>query len=330
MNNTDLVKVEDIISNEAVTTARIKLPPSVEFGRQLGSLRDSGAHDLLDEFGKEGEHSWLERPVRLGERPFLLRLTEGGSNEAATTVILRLQADDNSDSPPTEAEVQAAVEMAARRFDWELDMEAVRRTLVVNEYGTELVARFWPFRPANMAGPWEGLLRTVISNQIYPGLAVRLQQAVLTNFGEGAVNFNGKTYKFYPSPERLVEVFPEELLDLRFSRQKASYLPGIARMLLEEPEKFNWERLRHLPGPEAVAILDELPGVGPWTSHYVAMRGLPHPDVFIDEAGLRKLLAANFDRRAELSSDEFAKLTEVYAPYRSLACYYSYMKLYTV
>src|SRR5690242_3947432 len=107
MNNTDLVKVDDISSDEAVTTARIKLPPSVEFGRQLSSLRDSGAHDLLDEFGKEGEHSWLERPVRLGEPPFLLRLTEGGSTEAATTVILRLQADDTTDSPPTEAEVQA-------------------------------------------------------------------------------------------------------------------------------------------------------------------------------------------------------------------------------
>jgi DNA-3-methyladenine glycosylase II len=325
------IKLDPIIpvkGAETAVTAQLRLPPSIDFGRQLSGLRDSGAHDLLDEFGSENDHAWLERPIRLNEQSFLLRLTVGASDDSALLVQLRLQADDDATDPPSEDQVQEAVAFAAQRFSWELDMEAVREVLSVNEYGAELVARFWPLHPSNLAGPWEGLLKTVISNQIYPGLAVRLQQALLDNYGENPTRFNGRTYKFYPSAERLAEVDPGELIEMRFSRQKASYLPGIARMLLDQPDKFNWARLRGLPGPEAVAVLDELPGVGPWTAHYVAMRGLSHLDVFIDETGLRKLLAHHFDRRAELSSEEATKLTAVYAPYRSLACYYSYMLLY--
>ncbi len=326
------IKVDDFSpdqGHEAAVIARLRLPALVNFQQQLDSLRESGANDLLDELGAKGEHSWLERPIQLNGQPFLMRLTDNGSDESETNVGLRLQAADEANDPPGEIEIHQAVALASQRFWWELDMEAVRQALSVNEYGQELVTRFWPARPTNLPGPWEALLKTVVSVQIYPGLATRLQQALLDNYGENPTNFSGRTYRFYPSVERLAEVYSEDLLGMRFSRQKANYVPGIAQMILAQPEKFDWERLRGLPGPEAVAILDELPGVGPWTAHYVAMRGLPHPDVFIEEAGLRKALAANLDRRAELSATEAAQLTAIYAPYRSIACYYTYMKMYS-
>ncbi len=328
------VKIENISpdkTDEVVITAQLTLSSSVDFEWQLKSLRESGAHDLLDEFGKSDDHSWTERPVRLvSGRAFLVRLTAQSAGEPASLVNLRMQADDDSQEALNETEVREVAEWTARRFDWEIDMQEVRTALSVDQYGQELLARFWPARPANMAGPWEGLLKTVVSVQIYPGLATRLQQALLDNYGASQAKFNGRSYTFFPTIERMAEADPEELLEMRFSRQKARYLPGLAQMILNQPERFNWEYLRNLPGPEAVAVLDELPGVGPWTSNYVAMRGLPHPDVFIDEAGLRKALAASYDRRADISSEELAKLTAIYAPHRSIACYYTYMKMYQV
>jgi 3-methyladenine DNA glycosylase/8-oxoguanine DNA glycosylase len=257
-----------------------------------------------------------------------LRLTSVPAQEGA--IDLTLLADDQSGDIPQEETVGQAVEFASRRFWWELDMAAVRETLSVNDYGRDLVARYWPMRPANLAGPWEGLLRTVISNQIYPGLAVRLQRALLDFYSESSAVFLGQSYKFYPPAERVAEIMPDDLLGLRFSRQKARYIPGLAQKLLDQPERYDWQRLKELPGVEAVATLDELPGVGPWTAHYVAMRGLPHADIFVDEAGLRKTLAVGFDRPPDISAEEAAGLAAPFAPFRSLACYYSYMKMYHV
>jgi 3-methyladenine DNA glycosylase/8-oxoguanine DNA glycosylase len=318
--------------NNAVS-ARLQLPSWIDFPAQLQMLKNSGAHDILDEFGTSADSKlqYVERPAWLNEHGLhLLRLSAADKTDDATFVNLRLQAPDSADAPPDDATLQAALTLATRRFDWDLDMEAVKKALLVNEYGMELVGRFYPAVPANLPGAWEGLLKTVISNQIYPGLAVRLLRGLLEFYSDRKAHIGGKEYRYYPSPEFVATLDQEDLLGLKFSRQKAKFLPGIANMLLENPEKFDWERLRSLPGPEAVAILDELPGVGVWTANYVGMRGLPHWDVFIDEGGLRKLLANVYDRRAELSDDEFTKLTEVFAPYRSIACYYSYMKMYDV
>jgi 3-methyladenine DNA glycosylase/8-oxoguanine DNA glycosylase len=327
------VQLEDLTRFEGATQgARVKLrlDASVDFHQQLESLRYSGANDILDTFGQDASGEWLERPLMLGERPFLLRLTGLPATDEAAFVELSLTADDHFAEPPTEAGVREAIEFAARRFWWELDMADVRKALVVNEYGQDLVGRYWPNRPANLVGPWEGLLRTVISNQIFPGLAVKLQKGLVDFYSEQTATFQGKPYKFYPSVERVADIAPDDLLGLRFSRQKARFVPGLATMLLEQPDRFNWEKLKALPGAEAVAILDELPGVGPWTAHYVAMRGLPHLDVFIDEAGLRKTIALGFNRPPDLSGEEAARLAAPFAPYRSIACYYSYMKMYQV
>jgi AraC family transcriptional regulator of adaptative response / DNA-3-methyladenine glycosylase II len=43
-----------------------------------------------------------------------------------------------------------------------------------------------------------------------------------------------------------------------------------------------------------VERLCAIPGVGPWTAHYVAMRALGEPDAFpASDLGLRRALAAN-------------------------------------
>jgi 3-methyladenine DNA glycosylase/8-oxoguanine DNA glycosylase len=321
------LELQDITTSAETITAHLIPAAPYSFKRSLESLKESGANDQTDTL--DPGLKWLERPVKIGDAFFLLRLEDHSPDSDNPLLNLTLRASDEADDPPGEIELQEAVRRVSLRFYLEIDMQEVRRVLSVNEYGEELVNRFWPTRPTGLGGAWEGLLRTVISNQIYPGLAVRLQQSLLDIYGQKA-SFGGVQRRLFPSPVQLVEVMPDELLALRFSRQKAAYLPGIAKKVLDEPEKYDFETMRNLPGEEAVAVLDELPGVGPWTAQYVAMRGLYHNDVFIDEGGLRKTLAAAFDRRADISEEELRKLVSVYAPCRTFACYYSYMRMYNV
>jgi len=66
-----------------------------------------------------------------------------------------------------------------------------------------------------------------------------------------------------------------------------------------------------------------LPGVGPWTAHYVAMRALREPDAFpADDLGLRRALG---DRGRPISRSALAKLSEEWRPWRAYAAMYLWM-----
>ena len=317
--------IASVPSHATAVTAMLQPTGAFDLRQSLETLKVSGALDYLDRLADD--MSWFERPILLHDRPFLLRLTDLSTQVQEPQLAMSLQADDRTEESPDEGRVAQAAEWVNRRFFLDVDMERVRAALSVNEYGEDLCTSFWPTRPVNLSGPWDGLLKTVISTRIFPGLAKRLQDGLIQSYGSIAY-FDGQAYGFFPSIERLATVSPDELLAMKFSRQKADYLPGIAQMMVSEPTKFDFERLRGLSGEEAVAILDELPGVGPWIAHYTAMRCLAHQDVFTDEEGLRKALGAGMQLRAVPSSRELVNLTKVYAPYRSFACYYTYMRMY--
>jgi AraC family transcriptional regulator of adaptative response / DNA-3-methyladenine glycosylase II len=66
-----------------------------------------------------------------------------------------------------------------------------------------------------------------------------------------------------------------------------------------------------------VASWCELPGIGAWTAHYVAMRALSHPDAFpAADLVLRKALA---DGGTPLSARAVESLAEHWRPWRAYA-----------
>jgi AraC family transcriptional regulator of adaptative response / DNA-3-methyladenine glycosylase II len=66
-----------------------------------------------------------------------------------------------------------------------------------------------------------------------------------------------------------------------------------------------------------------LPGVGPWTAHYVAMRALREPDTF--PAGDLALRRALGDRGRPISTAALTKLSEQWRPWRAYAAMYLWM-----
>jgi AraC family transcriptional regulator of adaptative response / DNA-3-methyladenine glycosylase II len=64
---------------------------------------------------------------------------------------------------------------------------------------------------------------------------------------------------------------------------------------------------------ETMAALEALPGIGPWTAHYVAMRALRWPDAFpASDLGIRKALGG-------MTAKEAAARAERWRPWRSYA-----------
>jgi 3-methyladenine DNA glycosylase/8-oxoguanine DNA glycosylase len=65
----------------------------------------------------------------------------------------------------------------------------------------------------------------------------------------------------------------------------------------------------------------ELPGVGPWTANYIAMRALGDPDAFpASDLGLLKAMEMSSPRRLE-------EIAEAWRPWRSYAALYLWESL---
>jgi DNA-3-methyladenine glycosylase II len=308
-------------------TAHVILTPPTDWTLReaLDQIIDSGATDALERV--DSERHWIERYVLCDDVPLLSRLES--IPDDPLHLRLTLQSADDAPAAPSTAQVEWMVAEYTRRFCWDVDMDLVRTALERTEYGAALAARFLPLRPVNDADAWSTLVRIVVSNQIYPGLATKLNQTLREQYGARA-RFNGEWVHFYPYPDVLAEVQPDDLRPLSFSRQKADYLPAIGDAVAANPEQYDWQRLRTVSPAEVLTTLQALYGVGTWTAHYVAMRGVAHHDIFIDDKTTRQMVGVGHGKGEKINDSTFAKLTSPFAPYRSFACYYAFTAHYNL
>jgi len=288
-----------------------------DFTQSLSFMDDSGANDRLDVFDKEA--GFLQRAMLLQDHPYLVTL-EAQENTDLEVIV---QSPDGEETPDGSI-LQSAVEWANRRFWLDVDMEDVKATIAGDDFGDMLVDTIFPLRPANYASAWEALLISVNHAQVYPGLAKQLDDNLAEVFGVKAT-FDEQSYYLTPRPFDMLRAEEEELKGLRFSRQKADYLTSIPQTVMDDPD-YDFEDMRSRDGQEVVKTLKKLRGVGEWTSQNVAMRGLPHKDVFIDEDNTRKAIAPFYYRNLDsITKRNFQETVARFAPYRSFACFYTYM-----
>ncbi len=167
------------------------------------------------------------------------------------------------------------------------------------------------------ATPFEALVWAILGQQINLALAFRLRQRVIRRYGtevcEGLIA--------HPRPETMAAADPEELGRMQISRAKAAYLISISEAVasgaLPLDDLATWDLT------EAEACLRSQKGIGPWTAHYVLMRGLGFPDcVPLGDSALATALERGLKLEARPNPKEVAKLMAPYAPHRSLATFH--------
>ena len=136
------------------------------------------------------------------------------------------------------------------------------------------------------ADGFELAVRAILGQQVSVVAATRIAARLVDKFGEDiAAPVDGLT-KLFPTPEALAALDPSEIAATGVVSVRARAIVALASEVVAG-------RLRLEPSAEVastVAALEELPGVGPWTAQYIAMRALawpdafPHPDVAVIKA----------------------------------------------
>ncbi|OLT50913.1 AlkA N-terminal domain-containing protein [Cellulosimicrobium sp. CUA-896] len=207
------------------------------------------------------------------------------------------------------ADLPAAIARVRRLFDLDADPHAVDEVLVADPALAGAVRATPGVRVPGAVDGAEILVRALVGQQISVAAARTHLSRLAGALGAPFRSRFGPTLLF-PTAGRLAEDGPAHL---RGPARRTAAVHGAARALADGALA-----LSAADDPATMcAALEALPGVGPWTSGYVAMRVLHDPDVLLDgdlalRAGARALGLPD-DRRT------LAAHAARWAPWRSYA-----------
>jgi AraC family transcriptional regulator of adaptative response / DNA-3-methyladenine glycosylase II len=122
---------------------------------------------------------------------------------------------------------------------------------------------------------FEIAVRAIIGQQVTVKAARTVTQRIVDAFGEPIATGDAALTRLFPSAARLANADAGAIAARGMPLKRAETLVALARAVAEG-------RLRLARGAIAAgrAGLAQIPGIGPWTIEYVALRGLGDPDAF--------------------------------------------------
>ncbi|HRO26191.1 MAG TPA: AlkA N-terminal domain-containing protein, partial [Luteimonas sp.] len=289
-------------SGDETLVLRLNYRPPYDFAAMLDFLHgralpgvekvdDSGYRRVIGDSDAPG---WLH----VGAWP------RGGGDEAHA---LRLEL--HGCPPPR---LLGVVERVRRMFDLDADPRTINAALSRDTRLRTLVRK----RPGlRLPSGWDGFeiaVRAVVGQQVSVAAARTVSARLAERFGTPlpeAFAAQGLTHLF-PTPERLADA---DLSGIGLTGARAATIRTIAQAVVESHVDF---RVEHTLD-EVVARWTALPGIGPWTAQYIALRALGHPDAFpAGDLVLQKHLPGDGSR---LTEKALLARAEHWRPWRAYA-----------
>lgn len=162
---------------------------------------------------------------------------------------------------------------------------------------------------------FELAVRAVLGQQITVAAARTLSSRLVERLGEPLDTGHPQLNRLFPDADTLARVEPQVLGELGIVRQRQTALQAVARAVLDGALD-----LSAGTDPERCAqALLALPGIGPWTAQYIAMRALRWPDAWpVGDVALTQALGLPAHRSAA-AHRQAAQAAERWRPWRSYA-----------
>jgi len=286
-----------VAAQEGVLVLRMGYRPPYDFTAMLDFLRGRALPgvELVD------ERSYA-RVVGPATSPGWLRVSAWPEGEHALKLELR-----GVDS----AQLLSIVNRLRRMFDLDADPHAIASALSVDPRLRPLLKK----RPGlRLPSAWDGFevaMRAVIGQQVSVAAARTFTARLAQAYGEPLPpDFADGLQHLFPTPEALADA---DLSAIGLTRSRADTVRTVARAVLNGDVDFRSERTLE----EFVSRWVALPGIGPWTASYIAMRGLGHPDAFpADDLVLQKAVPTDGSR---MTAKALTARAQAWRPWRAYA-----------
>ncbi len=201
--------------------------------------------------------------------------------------------------------------LVAQVRDWlDLDADPARIAQVIGQDFPKATGQRLP----GCLDGFELAVRAVLGQQISVKAARTLGQRLVNALGEPCATPWPELNRTFPSPARLAQEDKAPLMgSLGIVRQRQQAIQALARAV----ESGTLDLRPQAPVAPTLQALMALPGIGPWTAHYIAMRALRWVDAWpVQDVALQTALGV---RQHPRPTQALEQLGQAWQPFRSYA-----------
>lgn len=290
------------------------LPGDFDWNANLGYLSREKNECMYDI-----ENGILTRVIAIGAIHFLVQVSIIDNNQ----MIIQLL---NASKPIVDWQRNELVSYIREWFDLDRDLTPFYEMAQADPLLHLPVQKFYGLRVIGIPDLFEALCWGVLGQQINLAFAYSLKKQFVEGFGD-SIEWNGKQYWAFPTYERIAQLTPADLADIKMTVKKSEYIIGIARLMA--CGELSKENLMRMNFKAAEKSLIQIRGIGPWTANYVLMRCLRFQTAFpIDDVGLLNSIKVlrNMDRKP--TKAEILDLSGPWKNWEAYATFYLWRVLY--
>lgn len=297
------LRKRDIAARDEGLSLRLGYRPPYDFEAMLDFLRGRALPGVEHVDGES-----YTRVIGTPAAPGWLRVGRADAKAGEHALSLELHG-------AAPGELLGIVQRLRRMFDLDADPQAIAAALSRDARLRPLLRK----RPGlRLPSGWDGFeiaVRAIIGQQVSVAAARTLTARLAQRFGhalegDAAMQFPASLTHLFPTPDALADA---DGTAIGLTRARAQAVRTVARALLDGDADFRSERTLE----DFVARWVALPGIGPWTAHYMALRALGHPDAFpAEDLVLQKAVPIDGSR---LSAKALTARAEAWRPWRGYA-----------
>lgn len=212
-------------------------------------------------------------------------------------------------SPSLLPALMPLVARVRRMFDLDAHPDAIAAVLGRDKLLAPLVRKRRGLRVPGAIDPFEASVRALLGQQVSVAAATTLAGRFAERLGAPHASTDPALRHRFPAPADVVAAGVDAIAKLGLPGKRAAAIHNFARLVDRGEVVLD-------AACELDAFVDqlvELPGIGPWTANYLAMRALHVPDAFpAADLGVQKALRRAGPRAAEARA-------EAWRPYRAYA-----------
>ncbi|MGO9513705.1 MAG: AlkA N-terminal domain-containing protein [Steroidobacteraceae bacterium] len=201
-------------------------------------------------------------------------------------------------------------------FDLGAAPDAVSTLLSQDPMLAGAVRRLPGLRVAGAFDGFELAVRAVLGQQVSVKAATTLAGRWAQSFGTPIATPYPELNRLTPNAQRMADIAADDIAALGIVGGRARCLVALAKAVIDRRVVLAYAANVE----EQVEALQRLPGVGPWTAQYIAMRALHWPDAF-PGSDLMLLKAAKTNKK------QLHARAEAWRPWRAYATHYLWQSL---
>jgi 3-methyladenine DNA glycosylase/8-oxoguanine DNA glycosylase len=241
------------------------------------------------------------RTVRCGE--YVGRLCIAPRDDDSLLVTL---------TPHDDAALAAIIPRVRRAFDLDADLAPIHAHLNRDPHLAALIARRPGLRVAGSVDGFEQAVRAILGQQISVSAARNLGGRLAARWGTALPDADSDELRYvFPTPAMLAEA---DVASLGMPGKRGQAVATLGARIAAQPSLL--EREASLDA--SIAKLIALPGLGPWTAHYIAMRVLREADA-LPASDIGLLRALSDAQRQRPTAAQLLARAEAWRPWRAYA-----------